>query len=175
MKNDFTEIDDNTIVIYIKYKDKTLECYIDKEDLSKVDFIKGTWHITNNRKGHIDGVRTKIQKDGVRKQYWMHNLIIEKSNPDNIIDHIDNNPLNNRKSNLREISSAENATNISVKLSKSKTGIRNITIEDGKYRVRIKGQSFGRYDTLEEAIEVANRERSKIFPLSSDTTEKITL
>ena len=175
MKNNFTEIDDKTIVIYIKYKNKTLECYIDKEDLSKVDFIKGTWHITNNRKGHIDGVRTKTQKDGVIKQYWMHNLIMEKSNPDNVIDHIDNNPLNNRKSNLREISKQENSTNLSVKLSYSRTGIRNITIDGGKYRVRIKGQSFGRYDTLEEAIEVANRERAKLFPLSSDVTERIFL
>ena len=149
MKNDFIELDNNTIIIYIRYKDKTLECYIDKEDLDKVSFIKGTWHITNNRRNHLDGVRTKIQKGKVRKQYWMHNLIMKKTNPNNVIDHIDNNPLNNRKSNLREITLKENASNISVELSKSKTRVRNVTIERGKYRVRINGKSFGSYATLE--------------------------
>lgn len=173
MKNQFKQIDKYTIVIYIKYKDKTLECYIDKEDLNKVDFIKGTWHINKNINGNIDGVRTKIQKDKVRKQYWLHNFILEKSNPDNVIDHIDHNPLNNRKSNLREVTKKENATNVVV--TKSKTGIRNITIDGDKYRVRVNKISFGRYNTLEEAIEVAEKQRAKIFPLSNSNSEKIFL
>lgn len=175
MKNNFTEIDDSTIVICIEYKGKTLECYIDKEDLEKVSFIKGTWHITNNRKNHLDGVRTKIQKGKVRKQYWMHNLIMEKTNPNNVIDHIDNNPLNNRKSNLREVTPRENASNISVKLNKSKTRVRNVTIEKGRYRVRINRKSFGSYTTLEEASKVADKERIKIFPLSSNSTNRVLL
>lgn len=50
-----------------------------------------------------------------------------------------------------------------------------ITIEDGKYRVRIGGHSFGRYNTLEEAQEVVRRERKNIFPLSSELDNKITI
>ncbi len=36
-----------------------------------------------NTSGHIDGVKTKIQINKVRKQIWLHNLIFEKSNPEN--------------------------------------------------------------------------------------------
>ena len=173
MKNQFKKIDDQTTIIFITYKDNILECYIDSEDLDKVNFIKGTWHITRNRKGNIDGVRTKIQKDGIRKQIWIHNLIKVKENTDNVIDHIDHNPLNNRKSNLREITSKENSSNVII--TKSKTGVRNVTIENGRYRVRINGKSFGSYSTLEEAEKIAKIEREKIFPLNSDISDKIIL
>lgn len=87
MKNKYKEEQDYYI-IYINYKDNQLECYVDKEGFQKVSSIKGTWHITNNRKGHVDGVRTKIQKEGVRKQYWMHNMIMSKTDENNVIDHI---------------------------------------------------------------------------------------
>lgn len=61
----------------------------------------------------------------------------------------------------------QNAQNVSITLN-STTKCRNITIEDGKYRVRIGGHSFGRYNTLEEAQEVVRRERKIYFlyPLS---------
>lgn len=58
------------------------------------------------------------------------------------------------------VSKEQNAQNVSITLN-STTKCRNITIEDGKYRVRIGGHSFGRYNTLEEAQEVVRRERKK--------------
>ena len=42
MKNKTVIIDENTIGIEIKYKREKKIAYIDKEDLSKVDYIKGT-------------------------------------------------------------------------------------------------------------------------------------
>lgn len=81
---------------------------------------------------------------------------------------------NNVRSNLREVSKEQNAQNISSTLS-SLTHCRNVTIEEGKYRVRINGKSFGRYNTLEEARQVAERERRNIFPVSSGLNNKIIL
>lgn len=82
--------------------------------------------------------------------------------------------IDNVRNNLREVSKEQNAQNVSITLN-STTKCRNITIEDGKYRVRIGGHSFGRYNTLEEAQEVVRRERKNIFPLSSELDNKITI
>lgn len=42
MKNKIIEINETTLGIEIKYKDKILISTIDKEDLEKISFIKGT-------------------------------------------------------------------------------------------------------------------------------------
>lgn len=173
MKNRVVEVDNNVVAIEILYKGIMLLCYIDKADLPRVSSVRGTWHINRSISGHIDGVKTKIQVNKVRKQVWLHNFIFEKSNPNSVIDHIDHNTLNNVRSNLREVSKEQNAQNISSTLN-SITHCRNVTIEEVKYRVRIGGKSFGRYNTLEEARQVAERERRNIFPLSSELNNKIT-
>ena len=167
MKNRAIEIDKETIALVIRYKVNELYCYIDKQDLDVVSSIMGTWNLAVNRTGHIDGVKTKVQKSLKRKQVWLHNVVFEKKNPNNVVDHIDHNTLNNRKFNLREVTRKENAQNISTAL-KSSTKYRNVTMEGEKYRVRIGRHSFGRYNTLEEAIDVAKKERKNIFPLSSE-------
>lgn len=173
MKNEYIVIDESTIAVVIDYKGSKYYCYIDSEDLAKVSQVKGTWNINRNRSGHVDGARTKIQKNHARKQIWLHNLVFNKTDPENVVDHIDHNTLNNRKSNLREVTPKENSQNITIQLSNSKTCYRNVTIEHGKYRVRINGQSFGKYSALEEAKEVADRERARIFPLTSKENGKV--
>ena len=174
MKNRVVEIDDETVALVIRYKGKEQFCYIDKQDLEIVSSIKGTWNLAVNRTGHIDGVKTKVQKSLERKQVWLHNVVFNKVNPNNVVDHIDHNTLNNRKSNLREVTRKENAQNISTTLS-SATKHRNVTIEGNRYRVRINGVSFKTYKTLEEAISVADKERANIFPKSNLLSRKVQL
>lgn len=171
MKNKIVIIGDIAIV-EIRHKGKIFSCYIDTEDISKVSNIRGTWHINVNKNGNIDGVKTKVQNNLIRKQIWLHNVVFNKADTNNVVDHIDHNPLNNVKTNLREVSAAENAQNITIQIS-SKTGYRNVTLENGRYRVRINGKSFGRYKSFDDAKRVADSERSKIFPLASNLNAKI--
>lgn len=96
-----------------------------------------------------------------------------KIKAENVINHIDHNPLNNRKSNLREVTPTENAQNITVQLPKSRTHHRNVTLERGRYRVRINGKSYGCFNSFEEAKIVADREREKVFPLTSKENGKV--
>lgn len=106
----------------------------------------------------LDGYAvTKQGKSYVR----MHRMIMNASVGENIyIDHIDNNPLNNQRSNLRRADRFQNQQN--RKTNKGNTlpkGIR--LLPSGKYNVRI--QAFGKrvvvgtFDTLEEAVEERNR------------------
>ncbi len=174
MKNRVVDIDKDTIALIINHKGSEYLSYVDKSDLHKISAIKGTWCLAVNRTGHIDGVKTKIQKSLSRKQIWLHNIVLQKEKENNVIDHIDHNTLNNKKSNLREVTRRENAQNVSTTLS-STTKHRNVTIENGYYRVRINGISLGRYKTIEKAISVADTERIKIFPKSSLLNKKIKL
>ena len=165
MKNKYvTSKDGKTIYIQLRHKNLgTLESEIDVEDFELVNQFKTTWLI-GYKNGRIDGVKTKVQHNGVRKQIWLHRLIMQPSDK-TVVDHIDGNTLNNKSHNLRIVTPEENTTNLSS-LSKNKSGYTNIYLEqDGKYRVRIKHKSFGRYNTLEEAIGVRDNVIRHIFPL----------
>lgn len=153
-------------MVFIELNHKNLGCLktvIDYEDFEKVSQYKTTWFI-GYKNGHIDGVKTKVQKHNVRVPIWIHRLIMDC--PENlVIDHINGDTLDNRKCNLRIVNRLENATNLSS-ISKNKSGYTNVYLEhDGKYRVRICGKSFGRYDTVDKAIEVRNTHVKYIFPL----------
>jgi hypothetical protein len=86
---------------------------------------------------------------------------------DNIIDHIDNNSLNNKIENLREGTRSQNQHN--SKLPKHNTsGHKGVTFHkpSGKWRVRIKMHGkehyFGFYVNKEDAIKVAIEARKKL-------------
>lgn len=91
----------------------------------------------------------------------MHRMILGVMRKDPIfVDHIDNNKLNNQRSNLRRANRFQNQQN--RKTNKNNTlpkGIR--LLPSGKYNVRI--QSFGErkvigtFDTLEDAVQERNR------------------
>jgi hypothetical protein len=169
MKNLY-KVEGDTTLVYINSKVGVLTTIIDTEDLPLIDSFKTSWNVTYRTDAEgFDGVRTKVQKKGQRVQYWMHRIVMQYDG-EGIIDHIDGNTLNNRKSNLRIADFQLNSENKRLHTS-SKTGYRGVFLEKGKYyRVRFvkegKRYNFGNYPTLEEAIEVADRARKELFPLS---------
>lgn len=75
---------------------------------------------------------------------------------DALIDHKDQNPFNNEWLNLRKANSEENGWNSSR--ANGQSGVKGITIENGKFKARIRVGSgkrinLGRFDTIEEASE----------------------
>lgn len=80
--------------------------YIDKEDYKKVE--KYRWFI--NTQGYPEAISNK-------KHIRLHRYILgmqEEFSYDRVVDHINKNPCDNRKSNLRIVSQAVNARNRSI-------------------------------------------------------------
>ena len=99
-----------------------MESIIDSEDYDK---IKGyTWYAANVNKGF----RPRAQKitNGKCKFFYIHRLVMDC--PDNmIVDHINGDPMDNRKINLRICTYAENCKNRKKTKSKTASSYRGVT------------------------------------------------
>lgn len=133
------------------FKNKAL---IDIEDIEKVKSYK--WNCSNNY------VRTNTENI----QSPLHRFILNITDDNIVVDHINRNPLDNRKSNLRIASSQQNAFNLTTN---NQFGISGIYYdnENSKYNVRLKYDykllNLGQYKTLEEARKIRLLAELKFF------------
>lgn len=87
--------------------------------------------------------------------YYMHR-VIAGAGPDEYVDHIDGDRLNNTRANLRICSMAENLANRGAQIN-NKTGFKGVSFcrLTGRYRaiLTVRGETFrgGRFDTPEQA------------------------
>jgi hypothetical protein len=132
------------------------EIFIDYEDFEKVK--KYCWCISKT--GYpVANINHKVTK--------LHRYILNLKDSKTIVDHINRNPLDNRKCNLRICSALENARNSSVSKN-NKTGRLGISLTpQGKYRARImvnrKEIRLGNYEKIEDAIEARKQAEKKYF------------
>jgi hypothetical protein len=80
------------------------------------------------------------------------------------IDHIDQDPKNNRLSNLREVTRQQNKLNDGPQRNNT-SGHRGIDFLEklGKYRVRVAKEHLGVFSTLEEAIAIRDKVTARYF------------
>jgi hypothetical protein len=92
------------------------------------------------------------------KNKYLHRIIMPNDNKDLVTDHINRNPLDNRKCNLRIVNQSVNCTNRSLS-SKNKTGYKNIWFSKERNRyIVIFSQNYkkhyvGSYRDLETAVQ----------------------
>ena len=135
------------------------EFYFDLEDYSKIkDYC---WIETHD--GYLNGGSPFNWKD----KHYIHRVIMECTNPNIFIDHINHNTLDNRKENLRLVSPAQNTYNKSIQP-------YNTSGEIGVYyneqrnkwiaQIVFKGQHRCVYcDSKEEAIETRRKMEDELF------------
>lgn len=144
------------IPVYNEQHEVYAEIIVDIEDAELVCQYK--WHPKTNDYNHVEG---KINGKCVR----LHRFILNVTDEDKIVDHINRNPLDNRKSNLRVTDTKGNARN-QTKPKSNTSGYKNISMRNGKYRVTItkdyKRYELGMYTTLEEAIEVRDKKLKEL-------------
>ena len=119
------------------------EFYVDKEEFDKIKNI--SWHELSN--GYV------AHKDKGEKVVTLHRYIMNA--PENlVVDHINHNKMDNRKSNLRLTTQKENSLN-KTDLPK---GISKHKVKNNIYfMVQLGGRYRGNYKTYEEALEARKK------------------
>jgi len=122
------------MIIPIKSKGEIYDVIIDEEDYEK--FSKYTWWI-HHCKSNLKYCQTDINIEGKRTSLQLHRFLMNLEKGDKrIINHIDGNGLNNRKSNLEICDQKYNSQSINTK---KKFG--NITFKENfyvkKYQARV--------------------------------------
>ena len=131
---------------------------------------KHSWHCLeiHTEGKYYAGTTVRITK---QKQYSlkMHRYIMGLKRGDGkLIDHINNDGLDNRKKNLRIVSYSENNKNRSVGKNNT-TGSKGIYLEKqtGKYKVQINNNGIrhylGKYSTIDEAKQVRALKEKELY------------
>lgn len=147
-------------IINIFKKQVSYSVYLDTEDFDYMATFK--WQLDS--KGYAF-TKNRI-KLGNKKYLYMHRLILNLFDSDIHVDHIDGNPLNNRKNNLRKCKNIQNRWN--QKLSKNSTsGYKGVTRVGLKWQTGISYKGdwiyLGIYKTKEEAALVYNKAALEYF------------
>lgn len=147
--NDYIIIDD--IAIFNLYNQKNIkigEFLIDSDDIDKVKYHK--WRISHNHV--ITGTKGR---NNIRDLSWI--ILDIEDIQDNVVDHINNNPFDNRKINLRLCKQSENTKNLSLKSNNSSgfAGVSYIKKRNkwnSEIKINYKKIHLGEYKEKKEAV-----------------------
>lgn len=131
----------------------------DKKDEHLVKQFK--WHIS--KAGYAQS-RTCKRHTGYN---YFHRLILNAKD-DEIVDHINENKLDNRRENLRLVNKSVNELNSEKARPRSKTGVRGITVTNyGRYQARLtfegKTYQLGNYKSLEDAKKAYDDKKQELL------------
>lgn len=137
-----------TFNIYNQKNQKVGEFIIDTEDINKVKYHK--WRINHN---HV--VTGTKHKNNVKDLSWI--ILDIEDIKDTVVDHINHNPFDNRKCNLRQCKQSENTKNVSLKENNTSgyVGVYYLSNRNkwaAEIKVNYKKIHLGEYKSKEDAI-----------------------
>ncbi len=138
---------------------------IDKEDYQ---YVRGRSWYRERVMQRVDGSYLDYARNSEKQ--FLHDLIIGGSKPGHVIDHIDNDGLNNRKSNLRHATLAQNSQN-RAKTPGSVSRYIGLTFEAGKWRAKCAGNHLGRFDNEEAAAKAYDFAALQLFGQHASTND----
>lgn len=146
---------------------------LDLDDYEIVRDFPYTWHAAYDKwiNGYYCAAVTYFKDDkGKRHQSTvsLHSFLMGTIGRKDIrADHINRNPLDNRRENLRVIDVAANAKNRKGPNKNNISGYRNVAFVDGKWNVQLqidgRNRVLGRFDNVGEAGEYADKMRRKYY------------
>lgn len=126
--------------------------FVDDEDFSKVSSFK--WYFNNGY------ARARWREDGRERSIYMHRLVLGVKGFA-IVDHINRNPLDNRKANLRLATKAQNSWNRRAPCTNA-SGYKGVSFSKASQKwaaeIKLNGRKFfvGLYATAEHAAIAAD-------------------
>lgn len=133
---------------------------IDIEDIEKVKDIK--WHRTELQR------YTYYCKSNHSKWKSIHRLILGVDDENLVVDHINKDGLDNRKSNLRVCTNAQNLCNCKIPKN-NKSGIKGVYWSNSRNKwaaqltINNKTKLIGRFNTFEEAVKARLEAEEKYY------------
>jgi len=158
IKKNRYEINGDVVKMY-DAKDKMF--LIDIEDLDKV--LEYCWTV-NSRGYVVSATRADKGKKGLR----LHRYLMDCTDTKLVVDHINHNPSDNRKTNLRVCTQQQNMFNQRPK-KQNKTGVRGIRFiaQINKWETRFnfdgKERAVGYFDNLADAIALRKQYEEKYY------------
>lgn len=178
MKNQFETRGDTTVIYLDKIDGTKFEAYIDNADLSKAQQIKGKWHAHYTTSGNVyvkttvGGIRTK---DG---RIFLHRFLLDAPD-DMVVDHIDQNPLNNRRSNLRVVTQQINSANRNYPNKNNSSGKKNVRWhkQANKWQAYLRENnkfiSLGLYEDINDAVAAVQNYKQEGNKMKFQLDEKV--
>lgn len=163
MKNKYRIKNDLVYIEMRKMDSPNIEFIIDVEDLPKMLSLDVRWH---EKLGYASA--SVVGENGRTKYLTYAHRYIMDTPQDMITDHIDFNGLNNRKSNLQNVSKAENMLHKVGAYKTSKSGIRGVSWDISKERWQVyvckygKSHFGGRFEDIKEAEKAAKKLRESL-------------
>lgn len=159
-KNEIIKHEDYAEIILLNIKNEEVaRVLIDIDDIEKVNNYK--WHLSNN------GYASSKCKATNNKNILLHRFLLDCPD-DMVVDHINHNILDNRKSNLRVCTHQQNMMNQNIN-SVNTSGYKGVSWNKRKEKWEVyidfknKRIKLGYYISKEEAIKVRKQAEIKYF------------
>lgn len=168
------KINENTAILYLRDQKHNIvgEALIDTEDLQKLIDLDLSWYrslSSASKEYYVYATKYLglINGKPKYKKLQLHRILMGQDDPNIFIDHMDANPYNNRKENLRLSDKPLNSKNRKSKNKNNTTGYRNVCFYKGFYIVQLqingKNTKLGSFRTPEEAGDFAQMKRHEIY------------
>lgn len=173
MKNKY-EIRGDITVIFLQCKDgEVVETIIDTADFSKVNSYGGTWHVKRDKRRANQCGSSYVYIEIKHAHHYLSRVLLGA--PKGIVvDHINQNTLNNRRSNLRAVTVAENGQNrkLNVNSTSNFPGVFYRTSR-GRWEVSVqfdkRRKYVGHYESFDEAKGASMQARKDAMPFSQES------
>lgn len=174
MKNAYEVRGDVTVIFVMGRHGAMQQTVIDTEDLVVAESFPNSWRAHYECRYDRYYVQGSVKEAGRKRVYVLARMIVDAQKGDEV-DHINHDSLDNRKQNLRPVSSAQNQQNrMGAQINNKSSGIRGVSRhkQSGKWEAHVKlnqkSLRIGYYDLQSDAAIAAALARSALMPFSAE-------